>query len=147
MKFKTLGFSILGFGLCWCGWAASPVQSHLLPVEQNTIKIFQKTAPKVVYVHRMTQVANHANQSMHVVPAGTGSGIIWDKQGHVVTNYHVIRKADALAITVGHETVPVKVIGAEPRKDLAVLKIESSRVLKQLQSMEPLDMRKQPARV
>jgi S1-C subfamily serine protease len=74
---------------------------------------------------------------MHVVPAGTGSGIIWDKLGHVVTNYHVIKKADAIAITLGNVTVPVKVVGAEPRKDLAVLQIQSPSALKSLESFEP----------
>jgi len=112
----------------------------LLPNERNTIDIFQKISPKVVYVHRMTKVINRAHQSMHVVPAGTGSGIVWDNKGHIVTNYHVVHDADALAVTIGDTTVPVKVIGAEPRKDLAVLLIESPNILKLLQSYTPFDI-------
>lgn len=117
---------------------ASP--SSLLTTEQETIRVFQQASPKVVYVHRMAHVVNHVNQSMHVVPAGTGSGIIWDKEGHVVTNFHVINKADALAITLDNMTVPVKVVGAEPRKDIAVLKITSPLVLKKLTTFRPFDI-------
>ncbi len=128
-------FCCLIFSLVAHAQVSQPVQ--ISSSEQDTIQVFQKASPKVVYVHRMTQVVNRVNQSMYVVPAGTGSGIIWDKQGHVVTNYHVISKADALAITIGQTTVPVKVVGAEPRKDIAVLKIESPSVLKSLSSFEP----------
>ena len=112
----------------------------LLPNERNTIEVFQKISPKVVYVHKMTNVVNYSHQSTHVVPAGTGSGIIWDNKGHVVTNFHVIRGADSLAVTIGKETVPAKVVGAEPRKDLAILQLESPKVLKSLQSYVPFEI-------
>ncbi len=113
---------------------------HLLPGERNTVDVFQKISPRVVYVHRMNHIVNHAHQSMHVVPAGTGSGIIWDNQGHIVTNFHVIRGADALSVTLGNITVPVKVVGAEPRKDLAVLLVESPNALQQLKSYQPFEI-------
>lgn len=129
---------LLGFG--FSVFAETPQVHSLLSVEQDTIHVFQQASPKVVYVHRMAHVVNRANQSMHVVPAGTGSGIIWDKQGHVVTNYHVIRKADELAVTLGNITVPVKVVGAEPRKDIAVLKITSPVILKKLATFQPFEI-------
>jgi S1-C subfamily serine protease len=59
------------------------------------------------------------------VPAGSGSGFIWDAQGHIVTNFHVIRGAQALNVTLhDHRTFQAKVVGVEPRKDIAVLKLE-----------------------
>jgi S1-C subfamily serine protease len=111
----------------------------LLPDERNTIEVFQKTSSKVVYVHRLATVTNRSLQKSHV-PDGAGSGIIWDDKGHVVTNFHVINGADDLAITLGNMTVPAKVIGTEPRKDIAVLEIKSPQALKYLKSYKPFDI-------
>lgn len=110
----------------------------LLPDEANTINIFQKSSDKVVYVHRLATVINF-HQKMQV-PAGTGSGIIWDDKGHVVTNYHVIKGADEISVTLGNMTVPAKVIGKEPRKDIAVLEIKSAKALKYLKSFKPFEI-------
>ncbi|MFA6302428.1 MAG: trypsin-like peptidase domain-containing protein [Legionella sp.] len=110
----------------------------LLPDERNTIEIFQKSSPKVVYVHRLATVIN-AHRKMDV-PAGAGSGIIWDDRGHVVTNYHVIKGAEKLAITLDKMTVPAKVIGVEPRKDIAVLEIKNPKALNYLKSYKPFEL-------
>lgn len=131
------------FVMLWL-FSIAPVQAadldKLLPDERNNIEIFQKASPAVVYVHRMSRVNVSPNHLLHVVPAGTGSGVIWDKNGHIVTNFHVIQGADALAITLNGHTVPVKVIGAEPRWDLAVLKIQSPVLLKYLTDFQPLEI-------
>ncbi|MDR3443310.1 MAG: trypsin-like peptidase domain-containing protein [Legionella sp.] len=112
----------------------------LLPDEQNTIKVFQQASPKVVYVHRLaTVIKQHSLQKMQV-PDGAGSGIIWDDKGHIVTNYHVIKGADKLAITLNNMTVPAEVVGAEPRKDIAVLQIKAPRALALLKTFKPFDI-------
>ena len=107
--------------------------------ERNTIEVFQKTSPKVVYVQRMATLKSHSLEHTQV-PAGAGSGIIWDSKGHVVTNFHVIKGAEHLAISIGELTVPAKVIGVEPRKDIAVLVITSPKALERLKSYVPLQM-------
>lgn len=136
MKLKWFTSLLIG-GLCFFSLSSYSITAdELLPNEKNTIEIFQKFSPKVVYVHRLTTVVNHSYERMHV-PAGTGSGIIWDAEGHIVTNFHVINGADELAIGIGKMTVPAKVIGAEPRKDIAVLKIKSPKALALLKSYEP----------
>jgi S1-C subfamily serine protease len=57
---------------------------------------------------------------------GTGSGFVYDTEGHIVTNYHVIEGADELFVTLADETtVPATVAGADPSNDLAVLRIET----------------------
>lgn len=112
--------------------------NSLLPDERNTVEIFQKSAPKVAYVHRLATV-HHSYQKMQV-PDGAGSGIVWDDKGHIVTNFHVIKGADDLAVTLNNMTVPVKVIGKEPRKDIAVLEIKSPVVLAELKSYKPFDI-------
>jgi S1-C subfamily serine protease len=112
--------------------------SALLPSERNTIEIFQKASAKVVYVHRLATVKH--KQHITQIPAGTGSGIIWDAQGHVVTNFHVIKGADHLSISLGGLTVPAKIIGSEPRKDLAVLAITSPKALTYLKDFKPFTL-------
>ncbi|KTC77953.1 DegP protease [Legionella brunensis] len=119
--------------------AYSATLDELLPNERNTIEIFQKFSPKVVYVHRLATVVNHSYERMQV-PAGAGSGIIWDAQGHIVTNFHVINGADNLSVSIGKLTVPAKVIGAEPRKDIAVLAIRSPKALELLKSYTPFEL-------
>jgi S1-C subfamily serine protease len=110
-----------------------------LPEEQNTIQIFQQASPKVVNVHRLATVLNYSRQLVQVND-GAGSGFFWDKYGHIVTNFHVVRGASDLAVSIGDTTVPVKVIGAEPRKDIAVLQVKSPVVLKELAAFEPFKM-------
>ena len=57
---------------------------------------------------------------------GTGSGFVWDKKGHIVTNYHVIRNAGVLKVRLADQsTWSARVVGSAPDKDLAVLKIKA----------------------
>ncbi len=75
------------------------------------------------------------------VPAGSGSGFIWDTEGHVVTNFHVVDGAQALIVTLqGERSFSAGVVGVEPRKDVAVLKIDAPKEL-----LKPI--RVAPARV
>ena len=134
---------VRAFVFLWaCGISASGFTSQfdeLLPNEKNTIEVFQKASPKVVYVHRMTTVVNRSYERSQI-SAGAGSGIIWDAEGHVVTNFHVIKGADNLAVSIGHMTFPAKVIGAEPRKDIAVLALTSPKALELLKSYTPFEI-------
>ncbi|MFY7697367.1 MAG: S1C family serine protease [Legionella sp.] len=111
----------------------------LLPNERNNIEIFNQASPKVIYVHRMKTMINPALERLQV-PAGAGSGIIWDKQGHIVTNFHVIREADQLAVSIGDKTFSAKVVGAEPRKDIAVLRLTSPKALQLLKDVKPFEL-------
>ena len=103
----------------------------LLSDESNTVEIFKKSSAKIVYVHRAKNL-RHAQ-----IRVGSGSGIIWDKDGHIITNYHVIKGADAVSITMDGITIPAKIMGVEPRKDLAVLALDSKRALSLLKSYKP----------
>lgn len=59
------------------------------------------------------------------IPQGTGSGFIWDDKGHVVTNYHVVKDANALRVTLFDSTsCSATIVGADENKDIAVLKLE-----------------------
>ncbi|WP_415075397.1 S1C family serine protease [Legionella sp.] len=137
MKQRSLWF-ILCFVLAFPGYSLDV--NVLLPDEQNTVKVFQQASPKVVYVHRLATVTNHLSFKKMEVPDGAGSGIIWDDKGHIVTNYHVIKDADKIAISLGNMTIPAKVVGTEPRKDIAVLKINSTHALNMLKSFKPFEV-------
>lgn len=100
--------------------------------EKNTIDIFQKISPRVVFIHSLTSVSSPLHQSLKLKESGSGSGIIWDKKGHVVTNYHVIQHAEQFKINIMGESVNARLIGAEPRKDIAVLQIQSKKMIKKL---------------
>jgi S1-C subfamily serine protease len=93
--------------------------------ERNTIAVFRDLAPSTVFVTQKRTVVDFWGGAEEV-PAGSGSGFVWDTAGHVVTNYHVVKDAEALSVTFqGQQTFDAKVVGAEPRKDVAVLKIEA----------------------
>ncbi len=57
--------------------------------------------------------------------SGSGSGVIFSKDGYVVTNNHVIEDADKISITVGKKRYDAQLVGADPSSDLAVLKVEA----------------------
>jgi S1-C subfamily serine protease len=139
MKKYSLHFIVVALSFILVKPAFSLNLDSLYPDERNTVTVFQNASPKVVYVHRLATVSHRTLQKTQV-PDGAGSGIIWDAQGHIVTNFHVINGADDLAITVGNMTVPAKVIGAEPRKDIAVLQIKSPQALAYLKSYKPFEI-------
>lgn len=130
--------SLVVFSLL-CSPSYSANMDSLLANERNTVEVFQKASPKVVYVHRLAAVTNHSYEITHV-PSGAGSGMIWDDKGHIVTNFHVIKGADDLAITLGNMTVPAKIVGTEARKDIAVLQIKSPQALSHLKDYKPFDI-------
>ncbi len=94
--------------------------------EQNTIDIFRAANPAVVYVTNQALVRDPYSFNLQTVPRGAGTGFIWDKQGYVVTNYHVIEGARQITITLQNQThYQAQVVGIAPEKDLAVLRIKA----------------------
>ncbi len=108
---------------------------NLLPEERDSIQLFEKVSSLVVNVHRLQTVMTQSFETMDI-QSGMASGFIWNKDGYVVTNYHVIQQGNKFAITLQKgRTVSAKVIGAFPRKDIAVLKIDDAQTLKDLNSI------------
>jgi S1-C subfamily serine protease len=91
--------------------------------------VVQQIKPAVVQItNEQYQVDGYTNQPF-TVPAGVGSGVIYDSQGHILTNNHVV--AGAQQLTVGlpdGSTYPAKLVGADPYTDLAVLKIDGANL-------------------
>jgi S1-C subfamily serine protease len=101
------------------------IPSYLTQEERNTVEIYQTVGPQVVFVHNIQVQYELFSLQAEPMQRGAGSGFIWDKKGHIVTNYHVVDRADKIAVTLQNgKTLPAKVIGGEPRKDIAVIKVE-----------------------
>jgi S1-C subfamily serine protease len=111
---------------------ASP--SGLSEGELATIKLFENAAPSVVFITTLVVRRDYWSRNALEVPSGTGSGFVWSEEGHIVTNYHVIRGGQRVQVTLADQTTyDAKVIGVAPAKDLAVLKIDAPKgVLKAL---------------
>lgn len=116
--------------------AAAFTQGTVLDELQSTLNgIYEAVNPSVVSI-QVTQKVSSMMQQMPFygmtpqVPEdqyqqGAGSGFVWDKQGHIVTNYHVIENADKVRVVFADGTnVLAEVVGTDPDSDLAVLKID-----------------------
>ena len=98
--------------------------TDLTPDEQNNISIFSQTNKSVVNVTNSRLRRDYFSLNIYEIPAGAGTGFIWNKDGLVVTNYHVIEGANKVEITLwDRSSWKAEVVGIAPRKDLAVLRI------------------------
>jgi S1-C subfamily serine protease len=94
--------------------------------ELNTIEIFRHNSPSVVYVTSIALRRGFFSLNAVEIPQGTGSGFIWDDQGRIVTNYHVISDANRVQVTMAdNSTWKAVLVGAAPDKDIAVLQIDA----------------------
>ncbi len=97
---------------------------HTVSNEDATINLFKEAAPSVCYINTSSYATDYWNRRVYEQPSGSGSGFIWDEQGHIVTNYHVIQGASKATVTLSNQkTYEASLVGVEPNKDLAVLKI------------------------
>jgi len=116
--------------------AVSPTMAPAAPAGEPTLAPggigFLEQGVIDVYEHASQGVVNVTNRSyaydffMRPVPQeGSGSGLVYDREGHIITNYHVIEGAEELFVTLPDETtVTAEVIGADPSNDLAVLRVD-----------------------
>ncbi|MBL7664543.1 MAG: trypsin-like peptidase domain-containing protein [Bacteriovoracaceae bacterium] len=97
-----------------------------LESEKNLIDIYKKSVPSVVNLTNIRSVGHPFFGFIEKIPAGQGSGFVWDNQGHIVTNYHVIEGGEEFQVSFYNDTKSYKarVIGSAPSKDIAVLKLE-----------------------
>lgn len=99
-------------------------RGDLAASETSTIEIFESASPSVVHITSLA-LRRDLNFNILRLPQGTGTGFIWDDQGHVVTNYHVIRASNSARVTLADNSPwSARLVGVAPEKDLAVLKID-----------------------
>ncbi|MBL4821645.1 MAG: trypsin-like peptidase domain-containing protein [Gammaproteobacteria bacterium] len=96
--------------------------------EENNIEIFKRASPSVVFITNSRLVRSFFSLNPQEVPQGSGSGFIWNKEGYIVTNFHVIQQANRVTVTLQDgSSYSATAVGFEPSKDLAVLKIDAPR--------------------
>src|SRR5262249_30811750 len=97
--------------------------------EKATISLFKENSPSVVYITTLRSATDIRTLNTLEIPAGTGSGFIWDNAGHIVTNYHVVQGATGAQITLSldgnHKPNAAVVVGAAPSYDMALLRISA----------------------
>ena len=104
--------------------ALAPLPEGLSAEEKRDIEVFRRAQPSVVYITSIALRRSIFSFDVQQIPQGTGSGFVWDRRGHVVTNFHVIQEGDAFSVTLADQSEwEAKVAGVAPEKDLAVLKI------------------------
>lgn len=146
-EFLSLLFLALvaGISLAGCGepTAAQPTQTEtpetvasttgseavnpdLHALEKQNIDLFERLSPSVVYVTNLGVRRVGFNRDVTSIPQGTGSGFIWDKNGTIITNFHVVNGAQDVEVTLADGSVwKAKPVGFEPEKDLAVIDIDA----------------------
>lgn len=101
-------------------------RADLSDLEKSTISLFSSRSAAVVHITTVAVRADPFRLKALEVPRGTGSGFLWSADGHVVTNFHVIEGADAARVTLSdHSVWDAKLVGASPRNDIAILRIET----------------------
>lgn len=113
---------------------ATPMPESALPValidaagldffERRVVNAYEQVAPSVVSITTRTL---RRDFFFNVVPQeGAGSGFVLDRDGHILTNYHVIQGVESIEVSFGDQlTAPATVVGVDPRNDVAVLKVE-----------------------
>jgi S1-C subfamily serine protease len=96
--------------------------------ELSTIELFRSASPSVVHITNVGMRRSRFSLNVMEIPQGTGSGFVWDDKGHVVTNFHVLQNAQRADVSFPDGTVySGKIVGTEPDKDLAVIKVDLPR--------------------
>lgn len=108
-----------------------PKHPALLESERSTIALFNRSCPSVASVillgdPRLRHYSRRGGQESRAA----GSGFVWDTEGHVVTNFHVVQGARGSQLGVQlmgrRQPFPARVVGTDPQNDIAVLRIDAS---------------------
>jgi 2-alkenal reductase len=99
-------------------------RGELAEFEKATIEIFNAAAPSVVYIFTENAVSGFFGTQQ--IREGAGSGFLWDRHGHVVTNFHVVKSASRISIRLDSgEAIDATYVGGSQDHDLAVIRLRS----------------------
>jgi S1-C subfamily serine protease len=130
---------IIGLGAYWIGSHYGPrstpttvnavhlpptgTETGLDPTENENVRIYRDASPSVANI--VTRTVQYDFFYNPVPVEGAGSGFLIDKDGHILTNYHVVEGAQQIEVTLGDQTrETAKFIGADQRNDVALIKID-----------------------
>ena len=93
--------------------------------DRATVDLFERSKRSVVHISTRQRVMDFWTRNVLSIPRGSGSGFVWDEQGDIVTNYHVISDAAEARVRLNDgRDYPATLVGASPVHDLAVLRIK-----------------------
>ena len=96
--------------------------------ENATIALFRQASPSVVYLTSLALKRDIFSLNLFEIPHGAGSGFVWDQDGHIITNFHVIQDASGARVTLAdHSVWDAQLVGTAPDQDLAVLYINAPK--------------------
>lgn len=123
-------FSIISLVFTMNSYALFEIKESkaLLQDEKNTISIFKESVDSVVHISNIGKVKRRGlffDFNPTEVVKGEGTGFVWDKEGHIVTNFHVVQGGSKFTVNFHKDkkSYKAKLIGIEPSKDIAVLKL------------------------
>jgi S1-C subfamily serine protease len=94
----------------------------------RTLEAVRRAADSVVYITNIARRRDFFTLDVFEAPQGSGSGFVWDQEGHLVTNFHVIEGGSRFSVVLADQSEwDAEVVGAAPDKDLAVLRIAAAR--------------------
>jgi len=106
------------------GSPANISDPSLVSDEQNSIEVYKSISPGVAFITTTTVQENF--WGMEQEGSGNGSGSVIDAQGHILTNYHVVERANKMTVSLGGEkSYSATMVGGDPDTDLAVIKIDT----------------------
>ena len=92
--------------------------------EKSTIELFERSKGSVVFITTTQLVRDFWSRNMFSIPRGAGSGFVWDAEGHVITNNHVVQGAAEAKVRLNDgRDYGARLVGASPAHDIAVLRI------------------------
>jgi 2-alkenal reductase len=122
----------------------TPIPPHILEEagaeEQLVANVYERVAPSVVHIRVVQRISGEDHPRIEIpgwpdfpdlpedfYSRGEGSGFVWDKDGHIITNYHVVQNAEEVEVTFRDGTrVSAQIVGRDPDSDLAVLQVDRS---------------------
>jgi S1-C subfamily serine protease len=103
-----------------------PIPATLLEDERNTIQVFRRCSRSVAFIINSQVQRDFFTLNEVQIPQGAGSGFVWDDDGHIVTNFHVVENGNAWSVTLADgKRYDAELVGIERPKDLAVLRIKA----------------------
>ncbi len=103
------------------------IDDELSEDEKRRIRIFRHASVATVFITNVAYRRDFFSMNVQKIAQGSGSGFVWDQDGHIVTNYHVIENGREFLVTLGDESFDAEVVGLAPDKDLAVLKVDAPK--------------------
>ncbi len=101
-------------------------RGQLTPDEQSTVAAFRSASPSVVFITSKQVSRGLFRLSAMEISEDAGSGFIWDANGYIVTNYHVVQNSATIQVALADQSLwQAQRVGTDPDKDIAVLKIEA----------------------